>query len=67
MGAPANVPIGVPEIDVPEGDAAEQARELREPGQAADGGGPASVEVEVDEFDAVEQSLVVEDDEDDYR
>jgi hypothetical protein len=62
MGRPTNTPI-----DIPDADAAEQARELRDLDPPATilptGPGPA----EVDEFDAVEQSLVVEDDEDDYR
>jgi hypothetical protein len=50
-------------MDVPDADAAEQARGLRpeEPEQAASG------LAEVDEFDAVEQRLIIEEDEDDYR
>lgn len=60
MGTPIEVPS-----DVPDADAAEQARETR----------PDDTPVlptrltsdDVDEFDAVEQHIVVEDDEDDYR
>jgi hypothetical protein len=58
MGAPADIPM-----DVPDADAAEQARDLR-PGEAEV---VASSSAEVNEFDAVEQSLVIEEDEDDYR
>jgi hypothetical protein len=50
-------------MDVPDADAAEQARDLRP-------GGPevaTSSSAEVNEFDAVEQSLIIEEDEDDYR
>ncbi|WP_018502234.1 hypothetical protein [Parafrankia discariae] len=60
-----------PPLDVPDADAAEQSRELRPSGTPQ--GGPAeaaqSAEArEVDEFDAVEQSIVVEqDDEEEYR
>jgi hypothetical protein len=58
MGAPADIPM-----DVPDADAAEQARDLRpEEPEVAPSSSP-----EVNEFDAVEQSLIIEEDEDDYR
>ncbi|WP_018634528.1 hypothetical protein [Parafrankia elaeagni] len=62
-------------LDVPDADAAEQSRDLRPP-SAGEGGGQATDTspgtsggaAEADEFDAVEQRLVVEqDDEEEYR
>ncbi|MBL7500828.1 hypothetical protein I6A84_09360 [Frankia sp. CNm7] len=61
MGAPTELPL-----DVPDADAAEQARALR-PDETPPRPPPLRERPEVDEYDAVEQSLVVEDDEDDYR
>jgi hypothetical protein len=64
MGAPINTPLEIPQ-DVPAADAADQAREVRPAEADADS---APTPVEADEYDAVEQSLVVEnDEEDDYR
>lgn len=62
MGTPTDLPL-----DVPEPDAAEQARELRHPEPVAPPAISRSDIAEVDEYDAVEQSLIVEEDEDDYR
>ncbi|WP_198946107.1 hypothetical protein [Pseudofrankia asymbiotica] len=58
MSAPTELPL-----DVPDADAAEQAREVRPDDSEA----PPPVVAEADEYDAVEQSLEVKEDEDDYR
>jgi hypothetical protein len=66
MGAPINTPLEIPQ-DVPAADAADQAREVR-PAEADADADSAPTSVEANEYDAVEQSLVVEnDEEDDYR
>ncbi|CAI7973636.1 MULTISPECIES: hypothetical protein [Parafrankia] len=60
-----------PPLDVPDADAAEQSRELRPSGTTQAGlveGAQGTQAREVDEFDAVEQSIVVDqDDEEEYR
>jgi hypothetical protein len=65
---PTDLPgTGLP-LEAPDADAAEQAREIRPPQPTGGGPGvPEAVPSEVDEFDLVEQSIIVEDDEDDYR
>jgi len=62
MSAPTELPL-----DVPDADAAEQAREVRP--DVSPPPPPALVEEdEADEYDAVEQRLeVAQDEEDDYR
>jgi hypothetical protein len=64
MSAPTEIPI-----DVPVADAAEQAREIRpaEPADAQTAPPRAAEAGEAAEYDAVEQSLEVADDEDEYR
>ncbi|MCK9893770.1 hypothetical protein [Frankia sp. AgB32] len=66
MGAPTDLPGSELPLEAPDADAAEQAREVRPPQQVAPAV-PAAPTVEVDEFDLVEQSIIVETDEDDYR
>jgi hypothetical protein len=62
MSAPTELPL-----DVPAADAAEQAREMRET-RLDDPPAPPPIAAEADEYDAVEQSLEVEEeDEDAYR
>ncbi|ABW10376.1 conserved hypothetical protein [Parafrankia sp. EAN1pec] len=57
-----------PPLDVPDADAAEQSRELRPSGTTQAGLVEGAQAREVDEFDAVEQSIVVDqDDEEEYR
>jgi hypothetical protein len=68
MSSPTDLPLDVRDIfdrpDVSDADAAEQAREVstREPLAPA-----WTSSLEVDEYDAAEQRIVVEDDEDEYR
>ncbi len=66
MGAPTDLPSSGLPLETPDADAAEQAREVR-PAQQAAPVVPAAPPAEVDEFDLVEQSIIVETDEDDYR
>ncbi|WP_261553656.1 hypothetical protein [Frankia tisae] len=65
MGVPTNLPAAGLPLEAPDADAAEQAREVRPPA-----GAPPVLPAppsEADEFDVVEQSIVVETDEDEYR
>jgi len=65
--APAVAEVGADlPIEAPDADAAEQAREVR-PDEGDAPPAPAPSAAEADEFDAMEQSIVVETDEDDYR
>ncbi|MCM3887418.1 hypothetical protein [Frankia sp. R82] len=61
---PESHPAEVLPLEASDADAAEQAREVRPPDSGATVVDALS---EVDEFDRVEQSIVVETDEDDYR
>ncbi|MCK9875745.1 hypothetical protein MXD59_08155 [Frankia sp. Ag45/Mut15] len=65
---PESVPAGHLPLETPDADAVEQAREVR-PREAGSTVLASEVDTagEVDEFDRVEQSIVVETDEDDYR
>ncbi len=66
MGVPTDLPAAADlPLEAPDADAAEQAREVRPP-TSAPLVFPASPS-EADEFDVVEQSIVVETDEDEYR
>ncbi|SNQ45894.1 conserved hypothetical protein [Frankia canadensis] len=68
MSAPTDLPASGLPLEAPDADAAEQAREVRPPQTAAGRpSAPAAPPAEVDEFDLVEQSIIVEMDEDDYR
>ncbi|WP_462186503.1 MULTISPECIES: hypothetical protein [unclassified Frankia] len=67
MGAPTDLPASDLPIEAPDADAVEQAREIR-PADPAPRWLPSAPPVEADEYDVVEQSIVVETDEDDdYR
>jgi hypothetical protein len=56
---------GLP-LDVPDTDAAEALREIR-PADEAEWEPRGALPFDADEYDAAEQSIVVETDEDDYR
>ncbi|MCM3923865.1 hypothetical protein ND748_19600 [Frankia sp. AiPs1] len=64
MGVPTDLPASGLPLEVSDADAAEQAREVR----PAAGAPPvlSAPPSEADEFDVVEQSIVVDNDEDDY-
>ncbi|CAJ64678.1 MULTISPECIES: hypothetical protein [Frankia] len=64
MGVPTDLPVSGLPLETPDADAAEQAREVRPPAGAPPV--PPARPSEADEFDVVEQSIVVETDEDDY-
>ncbi|KJE19842.1 hypothetical protein FF36_05872 [Frankia torreyi] len=64
MGVPTDLPASGLPLEAPDADAAEQAREVRPPTGAPPV--PPAPPSEADEFDVVEQSIVVETDEDDY-
>ncbi|WP_131765476.1 hypothetical protein [Candidatus Protofrankia californiensis] len=70
MSSPTDLPFDVHDVldrpDVPDADAAEQAREVlaHDPLPLA---APWPSSLEVDEYDAAEQRIIVDVDEDEYR